>query len=298
MHTWVDSLHEDAQEEMRKADVFIGFNLPREWFVQAKKLKLIIFAVDGVGPKRLYDEIRQSNVFVSNSKGCRSQAIAEHAFALMLACTRRLFDMTKTLTPEGWWGNGVIGNGPLPTELFGRTIGILGLGHIGARIAKIAKQGFDMKVLGARRSKAKTDNVDQVYGPDGLNEILNKSDFIALALPETEQTTGLFGKKEFAVMKPGMILVNIARGSLIDTGALIEAIENGTIVMAGLDVFDEEPLPEKSPLRGMPQVIATPHAAGVTPFFWPRFSQLIKENIRRLEAGLPIINLTDKLSGY
>jgi len=282
---------------VENADVIVCYSLPRELFLQAHDLKMLVFAVDGIGPQRLYPELRNSPVPVINSKGCRSQAIAEHAFSLLLACSRKIIPMGKTLTPEGWWGNGVTEGHP-PMEISGKTIGILGLGNIGKRVAKIARNGFGMQVLGMRRGKGSVENVDEVFGPDGLDHILENSDVIVLCLPETENTQCLIGQKEFALMKHGVIIINIARGSLIDTQELVSAIKSGKVAAAGLDVFEKEPLPADSPLRTLPQVVATPHAAGVTPHFWERFIKIIIENVKRLESGEQLLNITDKVLGY
>jgi len=155
-----------------------------------------------------------------------------------------------------------------------------------------------MKVLGMRRGKGEVENVDEVFGPDGLDNILENSDVIVLCLPETENTRYLIGQKEFAIMKHGVIIVNIARGSLIDTQELVGAIKSGKVAAAGLDVFEKEPLPADSHLRTLPQVVATPHAAGVTPHFWERFIKIIIENVKRLESGEELLNITDKMLGY
>ncbi len=296
-HEIISVTRDELPIHVKNADVILCYSFPRELFLQARNLKMLVFAVDGIGPQRLYPELRNSQIPVINSKGCRSQAIAEHAFSLVLTCSRKIIPMGKTLTPEGWWGNEVTEGYP-PGEISGKTIGILGLGHIGKRVAKIAKNGFDMRVLGMRRGKGDVENVDKVFRPDGLEHILKNSDLIVLCLPETENTRCLIGQKEFALMKHGVIIINIARGSLIDTQELVNAIKSGKVAAAGLDVFEKEPLPADSSLRTLPQIVATPHAAGVTPYFWERFIKIIIENVKRLESGEQLLNITDKVLGY
>jgi len=296
-HEFISITHEELDQAIGDTDVVLAYNIPRETFLKASKLKMIIYAVDGIGPMRLYQEIINSDVQIINSKGCRSQAIAEHAFALTLTLTRKIYQMSTTLTKEGWWGNSVIQPSP-PTEIFGKTLGILGLGEIGKRIAKIGKLGFGMRVIGMKRTIQPVENVDEVVDIKSMETMLNQSDVLVITLPETETTKGIIGKFELSKIKAGSYLVNISRGSVINEKSLVLALQSGLLAGAGLDVFEQEPLPDDSPLRALPNVILTPHAAGVTNHFWERFVPIIKENILRLEAGLTLLNVTDKVLGY
>jgi phosphoglycerate dehydrogenase-like enzyme len=280
------------------ADVWVCWNLKPEVFSKLTNLKLVIYATDGMGKHRLYPEIISSDVQICNSRGCRSQAIAEHTFMLILACAKKLRPMIESVDKDGWWGMKVVSEPRKPFSLEGKTIGILGLGEIGSRIAKIGKNGFGMKVFGLRRNPKPTDNVDQVFGMDELPQLLSQSDIIAVALPDTDATSHLLDGEMMNSIKNGAILVNISRGNIIGTQSLIDAIKSGKIASAGLDVFETEPLPPDSPLRSVKELVLTPHAAGSSADFWPCFGNIISKNVSNLAAGKPLANIVDKLIGY
>lgn len=175
---------------------------------------------------------------------------------------------------------------------------VLGFGNIGARIAKIAKKGFGMEVIGVVKHLNKRENADKLITLDKIADFLPQTDIIAITLPETQETEKVFAKKEFDTIKEATILINISRGSVIDTTELVRCLKSGKIGYAGLDVFDQEPLPIDHPLRECKNIIMTPHASGITPYFWSRFGAVIKNNIQNLEKGLPLINIVDKSLGY
>lgn len=280
------------------ADVWVCWSIKPETFAQLTNLKLVIYATDGMGKHRLYPEIVNSPVNVCNSRGCRSQAIAEHTFMLILACAKKLRNMIESVDKEGWWGLKVVNQERKPFTLEGKTIGILGLGEIGSRVAKIAKNGFGMRVIGLRRTPKPTQHVDQVYGMDGLKTMLSESDIVVVALPDTDETSNLLDDEMIYCMKDKAMLVNVSRGNVIRTQSLINAITDGKISSAGLDVFETEPLPVDSPLRSMEEVVLTPHAAGSSADFWPCFANVVAKNIENLESGKPLVNAVDKKLGY
>ncbi|MBI3540469.1 MAG: D-2-hydroxyacid dehydrogenase, partial [Candidatus Eisenbacteria bacterium] len=131
-----------------------------------------------------------------------------------------------------------------------------------------------------------------------LGDLLEQSDWVVLVAASTDATRGLIGARELARMKPGAALINLARGALVDEPALIAALAQGRLGAAGLDVFDDEPLPESSPLWAMPNVIVTPHTSGLGPRFWERTCDLFAGNLRRYRAGEPLENVIDKRAGY
>lgn len=284
--------------DINDADVWVCWSIKPETFAQLTNPKLIVYATDGMGKHRLYPEIINSTIKVCNSRGCRSQAIAEHTFMLILACAKKLRKMIESVDKEGWWGLKVVNQERKPFTLEGKTIGILGLGEIGSRVAKIAKNGFGMKVAGLRRIPKPTQNVDQVFGLDGLKSMLSISDIVVVALPDTDETSNLLDDEVISHMKNQAILINVSRGNIISTQSLIRAIENGKISSAGLDVFDTEPLPFDSPLRNIEEIVLTPHAAGSSADFWPCFTQVIAKNIKNLESGDSLFNIVDKFLGY
>jgi phosphoglycerate dehydrogenase-like enzyme len=140
--------------------------------------------------------------------------------------------------------------------------------------------------------------VDKIYGPEGLNDLLASSDWVVVAVPLTPATEGMIAESEFKTMKNSAYLINIARGKIIQEKALIRALQNGWIAGAGLDVFEEEPLPENSPLWDMPNVVITPHHAGVSPHHMNRRFGIFIENLKRYQNGEALINTVDMDLGY
>jgi len=139
---------------------------------------------------------------------------------------------------------------------------------------------------------------DAVVGPDGLAELLGWADFVVLAVPHTPETERMIGARELGVMRRDAVLVNVARGSVVDEAALVEALRRGSIAGAALDVFEQEPLPSSSPLWGLPNVIITPHASGATPRYFDRALDLFADNLGRYLEGRPLRNLVDHSLGY
>jgi len=137
-----------------------------------------------------------------------------------------------------------------------------------------------------------------MYGPDQLLEMLPEADWVVITTPLTRETQGLIGERELRVMKETAYIINIGRGAIIQEQALIRALQEGWIAGAGLDVFELEPLPEDSPLWDMENVIVTPHYAGLTPYYADRVVEIFTENLRRYQAGQPLINEVDKRLGY
>jgi phosphoglycerate dehydrogenase-like enzyme len=143
--------------------------------------------------------------------------------------------------------------------------------------------------------------IDVVFGASGLDELLAKSDIVVVSAPETPDTRGLIGARELALMKRGALLVNVARGRIVDEPALVTALSEGRLRGAGLDVFAQEPLPSEHPFWRLPNVLLTPHVSGVTSGFWRRETDLIVRNLRRYLAGAPVSeweNVVDKEAGY
>ena len=187
-----------------------------------------------------------------------------------------------------------------PKLLRGQTVGILGLGVVGREIARLCK-AFGMKVIGVRRSggpESPFPDVDRVYPRERLPELLAESDFVVLALPLTKETKGMIGEKELRGMKPSAYLINVARGAIVDEGALIRALEEKWIAGAGLDVFIQEPLPPESKFYELPNVIFSPHISGDMPDYESRATEVFCENLRRYLAGEPFLHEVDKEKEY
>ncbi len=171
------------------------------------------------------------------------------------------------------------------------------MGGIGGEVARLAR-AFGMRVLGMRRRPEMVPHVDQLYRPERLHQLLGEADYIVLATPLTTQTKGMIDAAAFAAMKSGALIYNVGRGPVIDTTALIAALESGHLGGAGLDVTDPEPLPRESPLWDMDNVLITAHTSGATPRYWDRQGELIAENIRCIQRGDRPRTLVDPEAGY
>ncbi|MGI4977473.1 MAG: NAD(P)-dependent oxidoreductase [Janthinobacterium lividum] len=196
---------------------------------------------------------------VTSLPGANANAVAEYAVAALLHLRRGLAGNDALLRREGW--NAARPAGSRLAEIGGGTLGIVGLGAIGRRLADIARLGFGMRVLGAtRRASSVPDGVE----PADLDTLFARSDAVVLACPLTPETRNLVDRARLARMRPGAVLVNVARGGVVDTAALAEALAAGTLAGAALDVFDTEPLPPDSPLFALPNLLLTPHIAGLS----------------------------------
>jgi phosphoglycerate dehydrogenase-like enzyme len=174
------------------------------------------------------------------------------------------------------------------------------LGKVGEGIARAAK-AFDMRVVATRRHVTEQETsaaVDTLYPSDRLPEMLGESDFVVVTVALTKETQKLIGERELRAMKPTAYIINIARGSVIDEAALTKALKEKWIAGAGLDVFEKEPLPQNSELWTLPNVIITPHVAGLMPDYNARAMEVFCENLKRYLAGQPLINVINRTRGY
>ncbi len=237
-------------------------------------------------------EVAESDILVTNASGVAAVPIAEHILALMFVLTRRMHRFARAQREHEWFQRGRC------EEIDGTTMGIIGLGPIGLKTAEKAR-GLNMRVLGLRRDPSRTSpHVDRMFGPDGLHELLKESDWVVLAAPLTEETRGMMGEPEFRTMKETAYLINIARGQIVQEDVMIRALREGWISGAGLDVFAQEPLPTDSPLWDMRNVMITAHYAGATPRYADRVTGIFTENLRRYQAGEPLMNVIDKERTY
>jgi phosphoglycerate dehydrogenase-like enzyme len=253
--------------------------------------------------------LMRSDVALTTSSGIHATPIAEYVFASLLAHRWRVAHWTRCQR-EGEWPSGRWDLYARP-ELRGSTLGILGYGSIGREVGRLGR-AFGMRVLALRRAPRRGDQgyarpntgdpegilPEQIYARDSLHEMLGECDYVVIALPLTPDTEHLIGQAELRAMRPGAYLVNIARGGIVDEAALIQALREGWIAGAGLDVFEEEPLPADSPLWDLENVLMSPHVAGFTPRYDERAATLFAENLARYLAGERLLNLVDKEQGY
>lgn len=184
------------------------------------------------------------------------------------------------------------------SELRGRTLSIIGLGNIGREVARLAK-AFDMRVIGTRRDPSKSvEYVDALYPPTDLRPLLENTDYLVLATPHTRETEGLITAEALALLPKGAVIINIARGAVIDQNAMIAALQNGQLRGAALDVFEVEPLPAGNPLWSLPNVIISPHSASTAETENRKIVDLFIENIGHFLADEPLTNLLDVQRQY
>lgn len=251
----------------------------------SKKLRLIQLTSAG------YDSVQSAGkpdgVIVTNGGGSWSPAVGEHAMAMLLALVRRLHDAVRD-QQQSRWDKGLAAK---VGTVEGSTMVIVGFGSIGKQLAKRARP-FGIRIIGVSRSAKPDPLADEVCTIDDLNSVLPRADIVALAIPATPLTIGLFGKAQFDACKPGALLINVARGNVVDPEALHEALTSGKLGGAGLDVTEPEPLPAASPLWRMPNVIITPHVGGASGTEGrKRLVAIVGTNLQNLAAGRPLDHL-------
>lgn len=233
---------------------------------------------------------------LTNLKGVHGPAIADHVFAMLLQETRDLRFFAGEQAGSRWTRQG---SGTRPIALMDRTLLVVGLGGIGSEVAQRA-HGFGMKVLATRRnaSTPSPDWIEHVGPPEELATLLPKADVVVICVPLTKETEHLFDAKTIGLMQSSAWLVNVARGKIVDTAALVAALQSKKLAGACLDVTDPEPLPKESPLWAMKNVVITPHVAAEADLTDERSWAVVKENLRRFSAGETLGNVVDKKAGY
>jgi len=258
----------DMPDALAHAPVLITFLWLDDWLTDSLRwIQSVSAGTDQFPVARLAD----SGVVLTSATGIHEVQVAEHAIGLLLAMTRGIAAAARDQSAHLWrrW---------LPAELSGMTLGVLGLGTIGEGVARRAA-AFGMRVIGTKqRVDAYGGVADQVFGPDDTLEVCRQSDVVVVTLPGTPDTRGLIGAQELEALRGGW-LVNVGRGSVIDTEALADAMQQGVLAGAALDVFDEEPLPPSSPLWDLPGVLITPHLAGLSPHYGERLAALFARNL-------------------
>lgn len=233
-------------------------------------------------------------IILTNMKGVHGPAIAEHVFAMLLSMTRDL-DAYRKAQEKGEWDRRA---GKGMTTLSGRTMLVVGMGGIGSQIARRAK-GFDMEVLATvRTARPAPDYCDELGTAEDLDRFLPRADVVAVALPLTAETNGLFDAAKFALMSPDAYFLNVGRGAVVVTDDLVAALDSGHLAGVGLDVTDPEPLPADHPLWHDERVLITPHVSSFAELTRERRWDVFRENIRRFGAGEPLLNIVDKKLGY
>ena len=269
----------DLPEKIKDIDVLIpeNTNVPAALLKHAKNLKLI---QSGAGYNNIpIEACTQYGIYVANAAGINAQAVAEHVFAFILCWYKNILPLNAAMK----------GGDNTPNyqgaELADKVIGIVGWGHIGKEVARLAN-AFNMRVLGYHYRPVKAEGEIEFVN---WQTLLSSSDILSVHVALNDQTRHMIGPDEFEIMKPDAFLINTSRGAVIDESTLIEALENRKNGGAGLDVFEEEPLPAGSPLRKLNNVILTPHMAGEPDglFFHKKRLQFFADNILHILNGKP-----------
>ncbi|WP_254840837.1 D-2-hydroxyacid dehydrogenase [Natronomonas marina] len=269
----------EEREHVRTADVVTGPRIDASLLEDAEEIRLFACAYAGYGHLPV-DELAEADIAVTSATGVHAPNAAEHAVGAILSFSRRFHEAARA---DRWQ--------PVdPGELAGSTVTVVGLGAIGTAIAE-RLEPFDVTTLGVRRHPSEGGPTDEVFGPEEFHDALARTDFLVLCCPLTEDTRGLVGDREFGTLPPEAVLVNVARGAVVDTDALVRTLRRGRLGGAVLDVTDPEPLPDDHPIWGLDDVVVTPHTAGATPEYYERLADIVADNVRRLADDRPLRNL-------
>lgn len=261
-------------KRIRDADIVIDnwFLMPARVIANCPNLKMISVAATGYEWVDI-NEAKKRKIIVCNSPEYGTGAVAEHTISLMLSAVR-LMSFAENDFHRGNWD-------PIKfkgIELGGKTLGIIGYGHIGRRVGEICRQGFGMKILFTNSQNSQSD----------LEKLLKESDIISINAPLTNTTKNMIGRKEFNLMKKGVVIVNTGRGAIIDEKAFIDNLQSGKIFAAGIDVYNNEPIKDKNyPLFKFPNVVVTPHIGFNTQESEYKLSDICTQNVINFFEGKP-----------
>ncbi|MFJ2982952.1 MULTISPECIES: 2-hydroxyacid dehydrogenase [unclassified Pseudomonas] len=295
--TWVDATGKDGLARLRDAlpgaHGLLGASLRLDSSLLDLAPQLQVVASVSVGVDN-YDiaDLTRRGVMLTNTPDVLTETTADTGFALILASARRVVELAGWVRDGHWQAN--LGPAHFGTDVHGKTLGIVGMGRIGEALARRGAAGFGMRVL--YHSSRPKPEVEARYAAHyrSLDALLGEADFVCLTVPLSTSTENLIGARELALMKAEAILINIARGRVVDEAALIEALQQKRIRAAGLDVFVQEPLPASSPLLQLDNVVATPHIGSATQETREAMARCAVENLLSALAGQRPANLVNE----
>jgi phosphoglycerate dehydrogenase-like enzyme len=297
----VDFVHARTVDEARPliADADVAFTpfMPAEMVASAGRLRWVhspAAAVEGLLPLEL---LGARGIVISNSRGIQAVPMAESVMGGLLVLARKYDRTIDAQREHRWIQNDLVDD--WPWLLDGKRMTIVGLGTIGVEIAKRAN-AFGINVTGVRRNpdQAAPPYVDRVFGSDRIDDALVDCDILVLAAPGVAATQGMIGPRQFALLNPGAVIVNVARAAIVDQQALIQGLKSGRLGGAVLDVFEQEPLEPASPFWSMRNVVITPHSSGFRSTHWRDVIALFVDNLTRYRGGQPLRHLVDAAAGY
>lgn len=275
--------HEE-HELIANATVATGGDIDDELLAQASSLELFACTSAGVGKLPL-ETLAERGIAVTNAAGVHGPNIAEHVLGSIIMFARRFRQFWRQQERHEWRRGQA-------SEVYGSTVTVVGLGALGAAVTDRLKP-FGVETIGVRYTPEKGGPTDQVVGLDdeeGFQDALARTDYLVIASPLTERTRGLIGEAELETLEPNAVLINVARGPIVDTTALVDALQSNSIGGAALDVADPEPLPQDHELWNLDNVFLTPHASGHTPEYYQRCADILATNWDRLGSDSELQN--------
>jgi phosphoglycerate dehydrogenase-like enzyme len=273
----------EERDLIERAPVVTGMEIDEELLGHAAEIELFACAYAGTGHLPL-DALEDRGVAVTNASGVHGPNIGEHVVGNLLVFARQLHEGWRRQQDREWRHFQAY-------ELKDSTVTIVGLSAIGQAVVQ-RLQGFDVDTIGVRYTPSKGGPTDEVVGfdPDAFHDALARTDYLVLACPLTDTTRRLVGAAEFTTLPPESVVVNVARGPVVDTDALVDSLRSEYVRGAALDVTDPEPLPEDHPLWNFENCLITPHCSGHTPEYYARQADIVAENLDRLESGEELEN--------
>ncbi len=279
-----------------EADIAFSSQVDREQLAAARRLRWIHSPAAGVG-SMLFREMLESEVQITNSRGLAADTMAEHILAVTLALFRQLPLAFARQAERVWAQDEISARGN--RSLAGARVLMIGAGAIGAATARrMSALGAGVTGIRRRPSGPPIEGFGRLTTPNELMKELPSADVVVVAAPHTAETRGMIAGPQFRVMQRHAVIVNVSRGRLVDERALANALASETIGGAALDVFEQEPLPQNSPLWTAPNVLITPHTSGFRADHWDAATALFADNLRRFESGELLLNQVDKKAGY
>lgn len=278
--------------EALDAEIIVG-QFPPEKIKEAKNLRLLQLSFAGAD-RYVIPGVLPEHVTLTNATGAYGLAISEYMVGVVFALSKKLHLYRDNMHEHRWQDRGNV------SSIYGSTVLTVGLGDIGGAFAKLMK-GFGVYNIGVRRSRTdKPDYVDELVTVDMLDEVIPRADIIALAMPGSAETAGIISRARIAMMKPSAFLINVGRGSAVDTEALCDALESGLLAGAALDVTDPEPLPPEHRLWRCENALITPHVSGYYhhPATFGKIVDICIDNIERYLNDKPLRNVIDPKTGY
>ncbi|HUG38589.1 MAG TPA: D-2-hydroxyacid dehydrogenase [Candidatus Limnocylindrales bacterium] len=303
---------EPGRADYSRADVLYASAPPRE-LARVPGLKWLQLPMAGINAIHDHPLYTKTEVPLTTTSGVHAATVAEYAVTTLLALAHRVPRMVEWKNKGRWPPDEQRWPLFVPTEVRGATLGIIGYGSIGRELARIAKTAFAMTVLACKRDPSQRTDPgycvpgtgdpegvlpDEWLSPAELPSLLARSDVVVMAAPLIPATQRMLGADAFRAMKRSAYFINVGRGATVDEAALAQALREGQIAGAAVDVFAEEPPPKRHPLYGVDHVIISPHVSGFVASYDDRCADLFAENLRRYLAGPPLLNLVDRAKGY